>query len=108
QPFVTACWGQHPDRHSAPRLRGQVDAVLVDVALVQQRDPLLTRGDVPGKDAVRVVVDPEGRLPVTSRLVQTAREVPVLVLTSARAAASWQRAMDAHGVELAPLAWPHA
>lgn len=108
QPFVTACWALSPDRRTAPRLRSQVDAVLVDVALVQRRDPLLTRGHVPGKDAMRVVVDPEGRLPVTSRLVQTARSVPVLVLTSERAAASWQQAMDAHGVEVAPLAWPQA
>ncbi len=67
-------------RRFAHRLRSNVDAILVGIGTVLADDPLLTARR-PGKSdcrqPIRIVADAGLRLPVSSRLVQTAREIPV-------------------------------
>jgi diaminohydroxyphosphoribosylaminopyrimidine deaminase/5-amino-6-(5-phosphoribosylamino)uracil reductase len=65
-------------------LRAQCDAILVGIGTVQADDPLLTCR-LPGMEArspVRVVLDRSLRISGTSRLVHSARETPLWVLTS--------------------------
>jgi diaminohydroxyphosphoribosylaminopyrimidine deaminase / 5-amino-6-(5-phosphoribosylamino)uracil reductase len=65
-------------------LRAQCDAILVGVGTVLSDDPLLTCR-LPGMEAqspVRVVLDRSLRLPGTSKLVHSARETPLWVMTS--------------------------
>jgi diaminohydroxyphosphoribosylaminopyrimidine deaminase/5-amino-6-(5-phosphoribosylamino)uracil reductase len=65
-------------------LRAQCDAILVGIGTVLADDPLLTCR-LPGMAArspVRVVLDRSLRLPATSRLVHSARETPLWVMTS--------------------------
>jgi diaminohydroxyphosphoribosylaminopyrimidine deaminase/5-amino-6-(5-phosphoribosylamino)uracil reductase len=65
-------------------LRAQCDAILVGIGTVQADDPILTCR-LPGMEArspVRVVLDRALRIPGTSRLVHSARETPLWVMTS--------------------------
>jgi diaminohydroxyphosphoribosylaminopyrimidine deaminase/5-amino-6-(5-phosphoribosylamino)uracil reductase len=65
-------------------LRAQCDAILVGIGTVRADDPILTCR-LPGMEArspVRVVLDRSLRIPGTSRLVHSARETPLWVMTS--------------------------
>jgi diaminohydroxyphosphoribosylaminopyrimidine deaminase/5-amino-6-(5-phosphoribosylamino)uracil reductase len=65
-------------------LRAQCDAILVGIGTVLADDPLLTCR-LPGMEAqspVRVVLDRALRIPGSSRLVHSARETPLWIMTS--------------------------
>ena len=70
-----------PSRKRVHRLRSRVDAILTGLGTMRADDPLLTaRGQTRVRRAARrVVVDSDLDTPVGSRLVQTAREVPVTI-----------------------------
>ncbi|MGB7097720.1 MAG: bifunctional diaminohydroxyphosphoribosylaminopyrimidine deaminase/5-amino-6-(5-phosphoribosylamino)uracil reductase RibD, partial [Xanthobacteraceae bacterium] len=81
-------------------LRAQSDAIMVGIGTALADDPLLTCR-LPGmeKDSpVRIVLDTTLRLPRASRLVQTAREVPVWVVAGAAAPRAAEEALAADGV----------
>jgi diaminohydroxyphosphoribosylaminopyrimidine deaminase / 5-amino-6-(5-phosphoribosylamino)uracil reductase len=62
-------------------LRAGYDAVLIGIGTALSDDPQLTVRDAPVRTPpVRIVADTNARLPLTSQLVQTAREVPVWVM----------------------------
>jgi riboflavin-specific deaminase-like protein len=64
------------------RLRALVDAVLIGVGTAQMDDPLLTVRRVAGPSPARVIVDPNGRLSATARVL-TADGTRRLVITRA-------------------------
>src|SRR5438876_11185068 len=65
-------------------LRAQCDAILVGIGTVRADDPLLTcrLPCMEARSPVRVVLDRSLRIPGTSRLVHSARETPLWVMTS--------------------------
>ncbi|EPE61170.1 riboflavin biosynthesis protein RibD [Exiguobacterium sp. S17] len=69
-------------RRDVHELRATVDAVLTGIGTVLADDPALTvRLDTPTHQPLRVVLDRELRLPLSSQLVRSATDVPVLVYT---------------------------
>jgi diaminohydroxyphosphoribosylaminopyrimidine deaminase/5-amino-6-(5-phosphoribosylamino)uracil reductase len=87
-------------------LRAQCDAILVGIGTVLSDDPLLTCR-LPGMTArspVRVVLDRALRLPGASRLVHSARETPLWVMTSKLAEAAAAMKLGAAGAQVIRIA----
>ena len=86
-------------------LRAQCDAILVGIGTVLADDPLLTCR-LPGMEArspVRVVLDRSLRIPAGSRLVHSARNTPLWVVTSGLAEAPAVAMLGANGAQVIRL-----
>lgn len=87
-------------------LRAQCDAILVGIGTVQADDPLLTCR-LPGMEArspVRVVLDRALRISGTSKLVHSARETPLWVMTSNLSEAPAAMKLGAAGAQVIRVA----
>ncbi len=101
RPYVTLKWAESADgkiagpggkplrisneasTRAVHELRGRCDAIMVGIGTVLADDPLLTvRGVQSPRVLRRVVLDSRLRIPAQSRLVQTARDQPVIVYHS--------------------------
>ena len=88
-------------RARAHRWRAESDAVACGIGTALADDPLLTaRVEGVARQPRRVIFDAEARLPLTSNLVRTAREVPVTVVCSRAASRTATEALEANGVEV--------
>jgi diaminohydroxyphosphoribosylaminopyrimidine deaminase / 5-amino-6-(5-phosphoribosylamino)uracil reductase len=81
-------------------LRAQHDAVVVGIGTALADDPQLTVREAPGQSPPRVVFDTKLRLPLTGRLVQTARDVPTWVICTTDAPSSAEQELVERGVEV--------
>lgn len=68
-------------RKDVQQTRKTVAAILVGIQTVLADDPLLTCRIDPACNPVRIVCDSHLRIPLTSKLVQTAKDVPLIVMT---------------------------
>jgi len=87
-------------------LRAQCDAILVGIGTVLADDPVLSCR-LPGMEArspVRVVLDRALRIPGTSRLVHSARETPLWVMTSNLSEAPAAMKLGAAGAQVIRIA----
>jgi diaminohydroxyphosphoribosylaminopyrimidine deaminase/5-amino-6-(5-phosphoribosylamino)uracil reductase len=85
-------------------VRGRMDAILAGIGTALADDPRLTARPAGPRRASRIVLDGAGRLPTTSRLARSAREIPVLVAVTDRAPAARRQELTALGCEV--LAFP--
>jgi diaminohydroxyphosphoribosylaminopyrimidine deaminase / 5-amino-6-(5-phosphoribosylamino)uracil reductase len=122
-PWVTVKWAQSLDgkvatrsgeskwissersRRMVHRERGRVDVILTGIGTVLRDDPLLTARCVRVRRvAQRVVTDPQLRIPMESRLVATAHDVPVMIACDASMIESDKaRLLRKAGVEVLPF-----
>lgn len=121
QPYVHAKWAMSLDgkiatachdskwisneasRRWAHSLRGKVDAILVGRGTVEADDPLLTARPPGPRTALRIILDQNASLPLTSKLVRSLDEAPVMVVTAAGAHPHREKALAAAGCEVLPL-----
>ena len=88
-------------RARAHRWRAESDAVAVGIGTALADDPLLTaRVEGVARQPRRVVFDSEARLPLDSQLVQSAGEVPVIVVCSRAASRTHGAGLESAGVEV--------
>lgn len=95
-------WISGPEsRALAHRWRASVDAVVVGIGTALADDPQLTaRIEGVHRQPRRVVFDTYARLPLRSRLVTGAAEMPLLVVTSRAAPRTDTDALEAAGVDV--------
>ena len=124
-PWVVAKWAQTVDgrvatrtgqsqwisssrsRSRVHRLRERMDVIITGLGTATIDDPLLTArvGRTPRREPRRVIIDTDLDLPIDSKLVQTARDVPVTAccaneLKSGAFLKPRRDALEAHGVEI--------
>jgi diaminohydroxyphosphoribosylaminopyrimidine deaminase/5-amino-6-(5-phosphoribosylamino)uracil reductase len=73
-------------RKDVHRLRRSVQGILVGINTVRADDPMLTPRPPKGKKPVRVVLDANLQIPLTSRLLRTTRSFGVIIITGAESA----------------------
>src|SRR5262245_39294132 len=80
-------------------MRAVHDAIMVGIGTAIADNPLLTcrLPGMSGRSPVRIVLDSTLRLPVTSRLVESARETPLWVIAGADAPAAREETLRANG-----------
>ncbi len=94
-------WVTGPDaRARVHALRSEHDAVAIGIGTALSDDPRLTVRDAAGDSPLRVVFDTKLRLPVQSRLVASAAEVPLVVIASADSPTANEEDLVSRGVEV--------
>jgi diaminohydroxyphosphoribosylaminopyrimidine deaminase / 5-amino-6-(5-phosphoribosylamino)uracil reductase len=87
-------------------MRARSDAIVIGIGTVLADDPVLTCR-LPGMakmSPTRVVLDPSLRLPMQSRLLATAGETPLWIITGNHAPAASETAVREHGAEVLRVA----
>jgi diaminohydroxyphosphoribosylaminopyrimidine deaminase/5-amino-6-(5-phosphoribosylamino)uracil reductase len=106
--IATAChdskWiSNESSRRWVHDLRGRVDAILVGRGTVEADDPLLTARPPGPRTPMRIVLDRGAKLSLTSRLVRTLDEAPVMVVTASGMDAERASALADAGCEVLSL-----
>ena len=86
------------------RLRGRMDAIIVGSRTAALDDPLLTARPPGPRIATRIVLDSRAALDVSSQLVRTVGDAPLIVAASEQAPCENVRRLRDHGVDVLLLA----
>ncbi len=86
--------------------RAHHDAIMLGIGSVLSDDPQLTvrLPGLAGRSPVRVILDSHLKLPLASKLVRTARDIPVWVIAAEAAPVEAEAALVASGVEVMRVA----
>ncbi|EIJ65332.1 diaminohydroxyphosphoribosylaminopyrimidine reductase [Candidatus Nitrosopumilus salaria BD31] len=64
------------------KLRSKVDAILVGKNTVLRDNPMLTVRHTKGKNPIRIILDSEGTISKTSKILQTSKKIPTIIAVS--------------------------
>lgn len=87
-------------RKHAHQWRGKVDAIAVGINTAMNDNPMLTARPSGPRVAARVVFDRSGKLSDQSVLVKTAKEFPLLVVTTDDSPKDWRNSLENAGAEI--------
>ena len=89
-------------RLKAHEIRGSVDAILVGIGTILRDNPSLTTRipNQDGKDAIRIVVDSQGRTPLTAKIFNPKSEAGVIVAVAENASPEKVEKLQAAGAEV--------
>jgi len=89
-------------RLSVHELRNENDAIMVGVGTVLADDPMLTtRLDREGtRNPIRIIVDSQAKLPLESKVVETARDVRTIIAVTVDAPDRKLKDLEAKGIEV--------
>lgn len=90
----------HASRALVHELRGRMDAIMVGSGTAERDDPLLTSRPAGPRVATRIVIDSHASLPISSQLVRTVDQAPVLVAAGSSAPSEHVDRLIASGVEV--------
>jgi len=103
-------WVTGPEaRAEAHELRHRHDAIIVGIDTVLTDNPGLTtrREGQPGQDPIRVIIDPDARLPETAKMLTQPSDAETWVLMDEKTEPAKQKKLLTAGVRLLPLAATH-
>jgi len=89
-------------RRQVHLMRAEADAILVGIGTALADDPELTvrLPGLEGRSPARIVIDRHARLPLGSKLVQSAQRVPVLIAAAPEADPGRKAALESAGVKV--------
>jgi len=94
-------WISNPQsREIVHRLRGRVDGIMIGSGTARADNPMLTARPNGLRCATRIVLDSNGSIDRHSQLVQTARQVPLLIVASPSSLEANRRQLEAAGCEV--------
>ncbi|MDE1769876.1 MAG: 2,5-diamino-6-(ribosylamino)-4(3H)-pyrimidinone 5'-phosphate reductase [Thaumarchaeota archaeon] len=81
------------------KLRKMADAILVGKNTINVDNPLLTVRYVKGKNPIRIILDSKGSLSPKSKVIETAKKIPTILVVSENASSKVER-FAAKGVQV--------
>ncbi len=81
-------------------LRGRVDAIVIGGGTAKRDNPLLTARPSGPRTALRVVLDSKAHLNSNNQLLQTANDIPLLIVVGQEAPAKERERLQATGAEV--------
>lgn len=83
-------------------LRHKFKGIMVGIGTVIQDDPMLNIRHLEGDyvNPIRIVVDTNGRIPLNSKIIKSAKEIPVILAVSEGIEVDKEKSLKIHGVEI--------
>ncbi len=82
------------------KLRAKVDAILVGKKTIEQDNPLLTVRYAKGKNPTRIILSSQGKIPLKSRILKTAKQIPTIIACSEKISKKNQQILEVNHVEV--------
>lgn len=79
------------------QIRRRVDGIMVGIETAIADDPMLDARPAGKRVALRIIVDSSARIPIDSKIVQTANRIPVLISTGPQAETDKLERLKDHG-----------